>query len=298
MRSRLIVHVDDYGVTENYSRNVLEAIERNVVDSISILPNGQYFETSMKMLEPYLTRVKVSVHLNLVEGFPLSKDSSLLILSSGEFKLGFLNLILFPLLHSKIKVLNFRTQIKKELKLQIEMVLQSMPAGSVVSLDSHRHIHLIPFLFDIVVELAEEYQLSKIRIIDEPFYLCIKPLKNAKAYLNGNVFKHFIIKFLSLLATLKLNALEKNKFHDKNEKFLGILFSDLMAVSNIKKGLSCLQGYTVRVLLHSGVMLPNESYNGSNIAFSSYYQSINRINERNEILSDDFQHLYIQINKS
>lgn len=296
MKSTLIVHIDDYGVTENYSQDVLKAIRHDVVDHVSILPNGYFTENAIRLLKPYKDKVKVSVHLNLVEGFPLANNGDLLLSSNGEFQVGFLKLIMFPIVKSRSKYSNLRRQIKNEFRLQIEKILNEWPEKKTVSIDSHRHIHLIPFVFDIVVELAEEYQLNKIRIIDESFYFCIYPIKNIKAYLNGNILKHFVIKYLSYLAKKKLIHLKKVHFYEKNEKFLGILFSDLMSVANIKKGLISLPGMRVRALFHSGVKLHGESYLGTNNAFLNYYESHTRMDEKIEILSDDFKELYLKTN--
>lgn len=296
MTSHLIVHIDDYGVTENYSKDVLKAVEKKVVNAISILPNGYFTNQSLELIKSH--NVEISVHLNLVEGIPLSRNVPLLLNSLGEFKLGFLNLFLTPLLSSNENVLQFRTQIKNEFKLQIEKIRDGLSEKTPLSLDSHRHIHLIPFVFDIVLELAEEYKLTKIRIIDEPFYIYFSPLKNIKAYLNGNIIKHFIINFLSNKAKKKLILKGKTQFMEVNEKFLGILFSDLMSVSNVSHGLSQLQGYKVRVLFHSGVKLSEENYIGTNKTFLNYYESKARKDEKFEILSHEFQTLYKKINQN
>lgn len=296
MKTRLIVHIDDYGVTENYSLDILKAVEKNIVDSISIMPNAFFTEKSLELIKPF--RVEISVHLNLVEGIPLSNTTPLLINSNGEFKLGFLNIFSIPLLKSKKYCKDFRAQIKSELRLQVEKIKNALPDKTVLSIDSHRHIHLIPFIFDIVLELAEEYHISKIRIIDEPFYICLHPYKNIKAYFNGNILKHLVINFLSKLAIKKLSSVGKLSFINQNEKFLGILFSDLMSVSNIKKGITRLNGFNVRVLFHAGVKLKNENYLGTNKDFLSYYESNARFNEKLELLSSEFNTLYTYTNKS
>lgn len=292
---KLIVHIDDYGVTENYSHDILKAVQNKVVDSISILPNGAYVDQAMALLQSH--NVDLSVHLNLVEGKPLSKNSGMLVNSQGEFALGFLKLFLFSFLNPSKKTLEFRQQIKEELRTQIEKI-KNFDNKRPLSLDSHRHIHLIPFLRDITLELAEEYQIKSIRLINEPFFLCLSPSKNIKAYFNGNIVKHLIIKLLSTLARKKLIRDGKQYLLENNERFLGILFSDMMSVANIKKGIEKSGESAVRVLFHSGVKLPNENYIGTNQAFLDYYQSLARSNEKNEILSEEFKQLYYQLNQN
>ncbi len=66
------IHADDYALTENTSKDILECMAAGKLDSISIVPNSCCFDKCMEMLYsaipsmPFLPRM--SVHINLVEG--------------------------------------------------------------------------------------------------------------------------------------------------------------------------------------------------------------------------------------
>ena len=73
---------DDYGISTSSNTRIEECLKNGVLNKISILPNGNVSDFSELIFEE---NVKLSLHLNLIEGSPLSKkeDVSLLVTRNG-----------------------------------------------------------------------------------------------------------------------------------------------------------------------------------------------------------------------
>ena len=76
---------DDYGVSKVSNCHIEECIKNGVLNKVSVLPNGETTEFVQRLQGE---NVVLSLHLNLVEGYPISKaeDVNLLITEKGNFK--------------------------------------------------------------------------------------------------------------------------------------------------------------------------------------------------------------------
>ena len=76
---------DDYGISSYSNARIEECLKNGVLNKISILPNGNASDFSERL---FGEDVELSLHLNLIEGYPLSKkeDVSLLVSEKGFFK--------------------------------------------------------------------------------------------------------------------------------------------------------------------------------------------------------------------
>ena len=60
---------------------------------------------------------------------------------------------------------DFREEVKNEIRAQILLLLEHIKLDH---LSGHYHIHMLPWIFDICLSLAEEYKIPFIRIPQEP----------------------------------------------------------------------------------------------------------------------------------
>ena len=84
---------DDYGISKEYNRCIEECVQKGILNKVSILPNGEIDN----FVEKFSTQnVLLTLHLNVVEGRPLSpsEDVRLLIDEEGNFKHSFIGLFL------------------------------------------------------------------------------------------------------------------------------------------------------------------------------------------------------------
>ena len=104
------------------------------------------------------------VHLNLTEGKALNVVSDNIL---TDTKNNFIHGPGFFFLNNFTKDKNVEKIIYLEFKKQILNVVNS---GIKIShLDSHQHIHHVPFIFKIIVKLAKEFRIKKIRHLNEKF---------------------------------------------------------------------------------------------------------------------------------
>ena len=146
---------DDYGWSPAINQAVISAARNGIVQIVSILPN-KVSPTAARQLKG-LAGIKYSAHLNLVEGKPVSfpKQVMSLVDPRGQF---------WPLpqflLRLFLGLINLR-EVRLELTNQIKH-LHSLGVP-ITHLDSHRHTHLFPPLWQIVVNLSQEQHIPQIR---------------------------------------------------------------------------------------------------------------------------------------
>ena len=76
--SRPDIHADDYALTVNTSKDMLECMRAGRLDSISIVPNMSCFEACMELFYAEIPKLPflplLSVHLDFVEGRSLAGE--------------------------------------------------------------------------------------------------------------------------------------------------------------------------------------------------------------------------------
>jgi hopanoid biosynthesis associated protein HpnK len=161
----LIVNADDLGWTEGVNRGIAEAHRNGIVTSASLLANGSAFAEAVELAREN-PRLGVGVHLNLSDGAPVAGREAVpsLVSPAGEFAEGPENLLL------KIAMRGLAPgEVEKEWEGQI---CKARDAGvPVTHLDGHKHVHMLPGLFEIALRLAKRHRIGAIRVSHEASYL-------------------------------------------------------------------------------------------------------------------------------
>jgi len=159
---RLIINADDFGLTSGVNRAIVEAHDRGVVSSATLMANGHAFEEAVSLAK-HRPRLGVGCHVVLVDGTPVVEPrqvKSLLHPSAdshfheGIGKFGGLALLgrFAP------------DEIEAEAVAQIRKI---QSAGIVVThLDSHKHTHIFP---QVLQPLLRAAKACGIRAIRNPF---------------------------------------------------------------------------------------------------------------------------------
>jgi chitin disaccharide deacetylase len=157
----LIVNADDLGWTAGVNRGIAEAHRNGIVTSASLLANGQAFAEAAELARA--TRgLGVGVHLNLNDGPPVAPRQSVpgLVNDAGEFEGGPDGL----LLRIAMRGLSMR-EVEIEWEAQISKVCKAGVAPT--HLDGHKHVHMLPGLFEIALRLAKRHGIGAIRVSHE-----------------------------------------------------------------------------------------------------------------------------------
>lgn len=189
----VIICGDDFGLTKTVNEAILEAHRNGSLTHASIISNAPCFEDAVSKARAYGDTLKVGVHVNLTFGNPITPKEEICCLTNkkGDFTCGFLRLLFLPLLKSAPLV---QEQIEHEIENQILHCIEN--GITITHIDSHRHVHTIPWIYRIVEKLADKYHIKRIRVINErlsyalyanPEALVLSPLGIAKLFLLRSV---------------------------------------------------------------------------------------------------------------
>ena len=272
---------DDYGISSQSNTRIEECLKNGVLNKISILPNGNASNFRERLLDE---NVKLSLHLNLIEGYPLSKkeDVSLLVTDKGFFKYSFIGLFFLSIFGNRNLL---EKQIYNELKMQIDFWKKKMGEKTPILIDSHQHTHMIPLIFKTLMRVIreEEVEVEYLRIPAEPILPYIKSPSLYLKYGPVGLVKQWLLKFLNLV-----NRKELKKANIKTAEFMGILFSGQLTEDKINKLLPYYkkQNENIELTFHPGYLESGETLiDGCKPSFNKFYYSKWRRKEYDTLLN-------------
>lgn len=263
---------DDYGLCHNASANIQRCIEEGVLNKVSIFPNFEHIILNNK-------NIRLSLHLNLVEGRCMSDADEIPMLSdkNGNFKHTFTGLFKLNLFHAK----KLEAEAYKEIRAQVSYWKSILPENASFCIDSHQHTHMIPAVFKALIRVLkdEKIDLEYMRIPSEPLLPYIKTPSLYFTYSALNIIKQWLLKFLWFI-----NKCEAKKYKIPTSHFMGILFSGKMDEKRVNKILPKYikmaerDGKDIEVLFHPGYLSEDDLKN-QNIVFKKFYLSEDRKTE-------------------
>ncbi len=291
---RILISADDFGLSEGITTNILEAVDRGMVTSASIIANGLGFEHAIR---EYRKRrgLFLTVHLNLMEGRPLCPVDQVpdLVNEQGHFRHSFQSLYLTYLRGGSAHRAELRRQVRAELRAQLERVAGCIGTQHGLRVDSHLHVHMIPFVFDVLMELHDELHFGYVRCLAEPFFLTYDGFDSLRNYAGLNIAKHAVLNTLARRALPRLRS--RGIAHCRH--FIGVLFTGNMRVAAAGAALArlesrCRGDELVEILLHPGGAAPGEDWIwNEKPAFRDVYYSPWRKRERDTLESPAFRAL-------
>jgi chitin disaccharide deacetylase len=156
----VVVTADDFGLCAAIDDAICLLHDRGIVRRTSLVVNTPSFESSVKALRAR-PGLEIAIHLNLTDGRPVLPAAavSTLVDDRGEFPGGRHYGIIARILSGRIS----RSDIHREWRAQIA---KARSAGLTLhELNSHGHLHLLPQVHDIVLELRREFEIPQIRLI-------------------------------------------------------------------------------------------------------------------------------------
>jgi predicted glycoside hydrolase/deacetylase ChbG (UPF0249 family) len=154
----LIVNADDLGWTEGVNLGILQAFHHGIVTSTSLLANGAAFAGGVEAARS-VPGLGVGVHLNLSDGPPVADRETVtsLLNDDGEFAGGPESLLLRRARRGLLLA-----EVEDEWDAQIQKVRDAGIAPT--HLDGHKHVHMLPGLFEIALKLAKRHAIGAIRV--------------------------------------------------------------------------------------------------------------------------------------
>lgn len=198
---QLIVNADDFGLTEQVSRGILDAHREGIVTSTTLMANGKAFEWAVS-LGRGLCQLSIGVHLNLSEGLPVAPAINIPSLVDLEGRLHLSpGRLLLGIATRQVNIADVETEFRQQITKVIEAGI--MPTH----LDGHQHVHVLPGIADLVIRLAREFKIPSIRCPQEdpPRRSALRRGTNSrvavvKQYFVGRAVSYFAQRFRQKLA--------------------------------------------------------------------------------------------------
>ena len=191
MVTKKIFNADDFGISKGVNAAIVKAYKEGILNSASLMVNQKYTNEAVKLAKE-MSNLEMGIHLNLTNEYPSvdSRKIPLLVDEQGKLKNGFVKLFLLSLIKPK----EFKSQVETELRAQI---IKYINLGlSLKHIDSHRHVHMIPRVFKVVRKLQKEFEIPRIRIMNENLWNTIKQNKDKSYFFDGALIKYILLRFL------------------------------------------------------------------------------------------------------
>jgi hopanoid biosynthesis associated protein HpnK len=155
-----VINADDFGLSTGINEGISVAHEQGILRSASLMPNGEAFSDAVDRIRQ-LPDLGVGVHLSLVGETPIAPVNSL----RGLARQGKLPDSYAAFARDYLLRRFSLAEVRREMRAQIDQVLE---AGiQPTHLDSHQHIHLLPGILELTLDLAQAYQINVVRVPDD-----------------------------------------------------------------------------------------------------------------------------------
>jgi chitin disaccharide deacetylase len=161
---KLIINADDFGLHTAVNKGIISGFVGGCITSTSLMPGGDAFLEAVALAKTH-PKLGIGVHLMLVGGRATcsSREIPTLIDDNGFLPANYPD-FLQRYLSGRVK----REDIRRELTAQVQRVITvGLP---ITHLDSHQHMHVVPGVFEIVLDIAEQFHICALRIPAEPLF--------------------------------------------------------------------------------------------------------------------------------
>ena len=160
----IIINADDFGRHAEINRAVEEGLVHGCLRSATVMPGGAAFAGAIDIARRH-EELGLGVHVTLVDGHPLLPPEEIpsLVGSEGDF-LPDHTALLKRYLKGSINL----EEVRRELAAQLQKVeATGIPISHV---DSHQHMHTLPGIIDIVLDLAARAGIRAVRTPRTPLF--------------------------------------------------------------------------------------------------------------------------------
>lgn len=198
----LTINADDFGISAPVNEAIDICIKNDFVQRTTLIVNMPYTEEAVALAKQHKYMGKVGLHINLVEGMPLTNRirTTSFCNETGEF-----NHLFFKKVYHRIFLMKKeREAVKEEIEAQIKKFVGY--GFKTNHMDSHQHSHVNLSIFFIILKIALKYNFKSLRLSRN---LPTKEIKGVK-----NIYKNFINRKI-----IKFNI--RNGFEDNRYQFFG-----------------------------------------------------------------------------
>jgi len=239
---RLIVHADDFGLSNAVNEGILLAHQKGILTSTSLTACGIAFDEAVALARENPS-LDIGAHLTLVEEKPLLDPARIptLVGSDGKFH-PHANVFFQKFLTGRIRL----SEVRAELEAQM---LKIIDAGiSISHLDGHQHLHILPGIIRLTAELGRRHGVSVIRLPRErlPLRLLLRNMS--------------LSRLMQMSALSFFCALGERFIRRRAEHFFGFLAGGELNRTHLREILEILPPGVSELMCHPGVYDPHTPY--------------------------------------
>jgi hopanoid biosynthesis associated protein HpnK len=162
---RLIVNADDFGRSASINEAVIRAHREGILTTASLMVNEPHAESAIALARQN-PRLGVGLHLVLVHGKSALDERHIphLINRRGEFSNS------APVAGARYF---FSRECRAEIRLEIAAQFEKFHATGFAldHVNGHLHLHLHPFVLQVLLENAARWRIQRMRLTADPFVL-------------------------------------------------------------------------------------------------------------------------------
>lgn len=166
MMKKLIINADDFALHPSINAAIVQAHREGILTSASILATGKYLAEAVNLAKQN-PKLSLGAHLCLVGGLQPVTDikliPSLVNSQTNCFYDNYMDFTKFYFL-GKIKLAEIHLELANQVKLLLAHGI------SLSHLDSHQHLHVLPGINQIVINLARDNCINKVRVPAENYF--------------------------------------------------------------------------------------------------------------------------------
>ena len=168
MLRRLIVNADDFGENAAVNAAIIAAHNKGIVTSASLMVTEEGFDQAVDLARTHPT-LRVGLHVVLVHGHPCLPPEEIpdLVTAAGTLPYNAAAAGLRWFFSPRVQ-----EQMRREVWAQVERFLST--GLEMDHLDAHLHFHVQPAVFPILLEVAEQVGVKRIRLPWEPWWLALR----------------------------------------------------------------------------------------------------------------------------
>lgn len=230
---KIIVNADDFGRHEKINAAVEQALCRGCLRSATLMPGGKAFEHGVDIGKRH-PDLGVGIHLTLVNGFPVLPPGEIpsLVTGDGVFYDDY-GTFFKRYVSGKVRF----DEVRAELAAQIAKVEGTGLAPT--HLDSHQHLHHLPGIFGIVLELASAAGIKRLRL--------------SRGNLSEDISGNSIVGRVGLSVLARIAAIKaKSNGFVMPEHFAGIVAGEAVTESYLFNLFERHEKGTTEIMLHPG----------------------------------------------
>ncbi len=238
----LIVHADDFGLCHGINKGVMTSHREGILTSASVMANTPGFDEAMELAKGSPS-LDIGLHLNLLEGYPVSSRTRVgsLLGPDGGFLFSHAAILRRWLCGRLLE-----HELEVEVRAQIEKVLDAGVRPS--HIDGHKHIHVFPPVLGVLLNVMKDYGIRCMRLPDE--MMDILPGRGTIVWRT----RRFVSRWaLSMLTRSLTYARVRDHGVVSADHFLGVLSVGRLTGANICRALPRMLPGVTELMCHPGI---------------------------------------------